>query len=55
MTYNSDKLLLAVDLAGTFVFAVEGATAAIEGKLDFSALWCCRLLPRQPVGLFAIC
>ena len=35
MTYNSDKLLFAVDLAGTFVFAVEGATAAIEGELDF--------------------
>src|ERR1035438_1316558 len=28
------KLLSAVDLAGTFLFAVEGATAAIAGYLD---------------------
>jgi uncharacterized membrane protein YeiH len=28
------KLLSAVDLAGTFLFAVEGATAAIAGHLD---------------------
>jgi uncharacterized membrane protein YeiH len=28
------KLLSAVDLAGTFLFAVEGATAAITGHLD---------------------
>ena len=35
MMNKSDRLLLAVDFAGTFVFAVEGAAAAIEGKLDF--------------------
>lgn len=29
-----DKLLVAVDLLGTFVFAVEGAMAAIAGQLD---------------------
>ena len=28
------RLLSAVDLAGTFLFAVEGATAAITGQLD---------------------
>jgi len=33
--YASDKLLFAIDLLGTVVFAVEGATAAIEGHLDF--------------------
>jgi uncharacterized membrane protein YeiH len=27
--------LLVADLAGTFVFAVEGALAAIQGELDF--------------------
>jgi uncharacterized membrane protein YeiH len=35
MRYNSDALLLAIDLIGTFVFAVEGAMAAIQGRLDF--------------------
>src|SRR6266849_11212994 len=30
----TDNLLLAVDLIGTFVFAVEGATAAMRGNLD---------------------
>jgi uncharacterized membrane protein YeiH len=35
MNERSDSLLLAVDLAGTFVFAIEGALAAIEGDLDF--------------------
>lgn len=32
------KLLLSVDLAGTFLFAVEGATAAVWGNLDFFGL-----------------
>jgi uncharacterized membrane protein YeiH len=36
--YDSAKLLLVVDLIGTFVFAVEGATAAIEGDLDLLGL-----------------
>jgi uncharacterized membrane protein YeiH len=36
--YDSAKLLLVVDLVGTFVFAVEGATAAIEGELDLLGL-----------------
>jgi len=35
MKANADKLLLAVDLIGTFVFALEGAMAAIKGNLDF--------------------
>ncbi len=34
MRYDSAKLLLALDLIGTFVFGVEGATAAIQGQLD---------------------
>lgn len=32
--HKSDALLFAVDMAGTFVFAVEGANAAIAGNLD---------------------
>jgi Glycine transporter len=35
---NSQKLLLAVDLMGTFVFAVEGALTAVAGDLDFLGL-----------------
>ncbi|HVW76604.1 MAG TPA: TRIC cation channel family protein [Alloacidobacterium sp.] len=32
--FHSANLLLAIDLIGTFVFAVEGASAAIQGNLD---------------------
>jgi uncharacterized membrane protein YeiH len=31
---NPDHVLFVVDIAGTFVFAVEGATAAVNGNLD---------------------
>lgn len=31
---NSARLLYAVDLAGTLLFGIEGATAAVTGKLD---------------------
>jgi len=34
MQPKSVKLLYAVDLAGTLLFAMEGASAAIAGKLD---------------------
>lgn len=36
--YNPDFLLLTVDLAGTYVFAVEGAMAAIRANLDLLGL-----------------
>jgi uncharacterized membrane protein YeiH len=36
--YNPNQLLLAVDLLGTLVFAIEGALAAIKGDLDFFGL-----------------
>lgn len=36
--YRQDVLLLAVDLVGTFVFAVEGAMAAIAAGLDLFGL-----------------
>src|SRR5215470_18206427 len=32
--YASAKVLLAADLAGTFLFGIEGADAAIRGRLD---------------------
>jgi uncharacterized membrane protein YeiH len=35
---NSDSLLIAFDLAGTLVFALEGAMRAIRGELDFLGL-----------------
>jgi uncharacterized membrane protein YeiH len=38
MKYDAEKLLFAVDLAGTLLFAIEGATAAIGGNLDFLGL-----------------
>jgi uncharacterized membrane protein YeiH len=38
MKYNSGELLFTLDVAGTFVFAVEGAMAAIRGNLDFLGL-----------------
>ena len=38
MKYNFATLLLAIDLIGTFVFALEGAMAAIENKLDLLGL-----------------
>lgn len=34
MAGDTDALIFAADLAGTFVFAVEGALAAIQGDLD---------------------
>jgi uncharacterized membrane protein YeiH len=38
MKYDSDKLLVVLDLAGILVFGVEGALAAIGGDLDFFGL-----------------
>jgi uncharacterized membrane protein YeiH len=34
----NDKVLLAADMVGTFLFAIEGATAAIQGELDLLGL-----------------
>ena len=36
MRYDSGKLLLVVDMAGTFRFGIEGADAATRGNLDFA-------------------
>jgi len=35
MKIKADRLLATVDLTGTFLFAIEGAMAAIHGNLDF--------------------
>lgn len=38
MKYSSGKVLLVADLAGTFLFGIEGADAAIRGNLDLLGL-----------------
>jgi uncharacterized membrane protein YeiH len=38
MKYDSAKILLVADLAGTFLFGIEGADAAIRGQLDLLGL-----------------
>ena len=38
MKYDSRRLLLAVDIAGTFLFGIEGADTAIRGNLDLLGL-----------------
>jgi len=38
MKYDSAKVLLAADLAGTFLFGIEGADAAIQGQMDLLGL-----------------
>jgi uncharacterized membrane protein YeiH len=35
LRYNPRRLLLVADLAGTLIFGIEGATAAVGGNLDF--------------------
>jgi uncharacterized membrane protein YeiH len=35
LRYNPRRLLLVADLAGTLIFGIEGATAAVSGNLDF--------------------
>lgn len=38
VTFHSATLLLAIDLIGTFVFAVEGSMAAVQSNLDILGL-----------------
>jgi uncharacterized membrane protein YeiH len=38
MTDDRDHLLFSVDIAGTLVFAIEGAMAAVRGNLDLMGL-----------------
>lgn len=39
--HSLTTLLVVFDLAGTFVFALSGATKAVQHRLDFLAFWCC--------------
>ncbi|MGB7844078.1 MAG: trimeric intracellular cation channel family protein [Candidatus Acidiferrum sp.] len=38
MKFESDRILFAADMAGTLLFAVEGAISAIDGNLDLLGL-----------------
>jgi hypothetical protein len=38
MKFEGERILFAVDMAGTLLFAVEGASAAIGGNLDLLGL-----------------
>ena len=48
------SLLLVLDLVGTFVFALSGATAVEAPARSVRAFWSSRLWPATPVGLSAI-
>jgi uncharacterized membrane protein YeiH len=50
--YNSRKLLLVADLAGTFLFGIEGATAAVIGDLDFLGLMVLAFATALAGGIF---
>ena len=38
MTDDRDQLLFSADIAGTLIFAIEGAVAAVRGNLDLMGL-----------------
>lgn len=38
MSHETDRILFAADMAGTVLFRIEGATAAIGGNLDLLGL-----------------
>jgi uncharacterized membrane protein YeiH len=48
-----DTLLLVLDLIGTFVFALSGATAGIKSRLDLFGV--CRMRREMPGALSATC
>jgi uncharacterized membrane protein YeiH len=50
--YDPRKLLLVADLAGTFVFGIEGATAAVYGNLDFLGLMVLAFATALAGGIF---
>jgi len=45
--------LFAADIAGTLIFAIEGAVAAVHGNLGLMGCWCWVLLRRSVAELFA--
>ena len=50
--YNPRKLLLVADLAGTLLFAIEGATVAVSGDLDFLGLMVLAFATALAGGIF---
>src|SRR6202522_889197 len=50
--YNPRKLLLVADLAGTLLFAIEGATVAVNGDLDFLGLMVLAFATALAGGIF---
>ena len=50
--YNPRKLLLVADLAGTLLFGIEGATAAVNGNLDFLGLMVLAFATALAGGIF---
>jgi hypothetical protein len=56
MRYDSGKLSLAVDIAGTFLFGIEGADAAIRSNLDLLGMMVLAFSTALAGGAwFAIC
>jgi uncharacterized membrane protein YeiH len=52
LKYNPRKLLLVADLAGTLLFGIEGATAAVNGDLDFLGLMVLAFATALAGGIF---
>jgi uncharacterized membrane protein YeiH len=55
-----ETLLLVLDLVGTFVFALSGATAGVKSRLDLYGVlvlsyWSCRMRREMPEALLATC
>jgi len=50
-----ETLLLALDLVGTFVFALSGATAGVKHRLDLFGVWSYRMRRAMPGALPATC
>jgi hypothetical protein len=50
--YNPRKLLLVADLAGTLLFAIEGAIVAVAGDLDFLGLMVLAFATALAGGIF---
>ena len=50
-----ETLLLVLDLIGTFVFALSGATAGSQAGSICSGFWSCRMRRATPEALPATC
>ena len=52
---HPSRLLLTLDMTGTFIFALEGHWPRSRVISIYSACWCYRSRPRLAVELSAIC